>query len=225
MITLSTADVAQICQRSRGTPSVSCFSKYRKGTLIQFPCCRQISLFARNIAKLVNRPSGAAAITEFFENILRFAQRPSRAWIVAANLKHIGKVMQATRDCQTIREQTPARETPLKIVLRGGVVAAISRHNCQSIQRCGDAGLIAQFLIKQQTLLEMILGSRIVALSCSQGANKVRQPGPFSGVSRTGELEDSLKPTTALGQMFTHVPESKQGHAETQTPLQIVGLE
>src|SRR5262249_51906989 len=117
------------------------------------------------------------------------------------------------------------RETPFKIALRGGVVAAISRRNCQSIQRNGDSRLIAQFLIKQQTLLEMVLGSRIVALSCRQGANKVRQPGPFSGVSRAGELEDGLKPTTALGQMFPHVPESKQGYAETQTPLQIVCLE
>jgi hypothetical protein len=37
------------------------------------------------------------------------------------------RVVKTTRDCQPVRQHTPARETPLKITLRRGVVTSISR--------------------------------------------------------------------------------------------------
>ena len=76
MISLLTVDVAQIGQRSRGTPSVSGFPKGGKRTLIQSSRGSHIALFARYVALLVDRPGGAAAIAEFLKNVRRFTQAP-----------------------------------------------------------------------------------------------------------------------------------------------------
>ena len=52
----------------------------------------------------------------------------------------------------------------------------------------------------------------------------MRHPGPFFCVPSAGQSQNSFQPGTALGQVFPHIPESKQSHAETQTPVQIHGL-
>ena len=111
-----------------------------------------IALSARYVALLVDGPSGAGAITKFLENVRRLTQCPLSAWIVAANLDHIGKVVKTTRDFQPVQQHTPAREAPFKIALRRGVVTPIPRRYRQSIQRRRDARLIAQFFIKREAL-------------------------------------------------------------------------
>jgi hypothetical protein len=110
MISLLTVDVTQIGQGPGGPPSVSCVSKGGKSTLIQLMRFRQVILFLRYVAQPIDGPGDAAAIAEFLENFLRLAQRPSSAQTVAADLGHIGEVMKATRNCQSVREQAPARK-------------------------------------------------------------------------------------------------------------------
>ena len=156
MISLLTVDVAQIGQGARGAPWVSGFPESCKRTLIQLRAADHVALCARDVALLVDGPGGAAAIAKFLENVRRLAQCPSSARIVAANLDHVGKIVKTTRDGQPVRQQTPAGEASLKVALGRGVVTAIPRRDRQSIQRCGDAGLIAQFFIEREALFQRI---------------------------------------------------------------------
>src|ERR1700736_625034 len=174
MASLLTVDVAQICQRPRRTPRVFGFPKGEECTFVQSSSGSHVARLPRDITLLVDRPGGSAAIPQFLKDLNRFTQRPSGAWIVAADLEDIGKIVKTTRDCQPIRQQTPAREAPLKIALRRGVVTSISRRYRQSIQGRGDARLIAQFYIKREALFQRILGSQIIALSGRQGPYKDR---------------------------------------------------
>ena len=123
-----------------------------------------------------------------------------------------------------VRQQTPARQAALKIALRRGVVAPVSCRDRQSIQRRGDAPLIAQLLIKGETLLQKAFCRRKVSLGRRQGAEELRHPGSFLGMSVTSKAQNRLQPGTAFGQVFAHVPESKQRHTKTQAPVQIQSL-
>ena len=52
----------------------------------------------------------------------------------------------------------------------------------------------------------------------------MRDPGPFFCVLGAGQAQNGFQPGAALGQVFAHVPESKQGHAKPQPPVQVPGL-
>src|SRR5580700_9128656 len=69
VISLLTVDGRQICQGPGGAPWVSGFPKRGKGTLIQLAGCSRVTLFARNVTLLVDRPGGPAAITEFLKDV------------------------------------------------------------------------------------------------------------------------------------------------------------
>ena len=70
-----------------------------------------------------------------------------------------------------------------------------------------------------------MLGGRIIALRRSKGAEKMRDSRPFFGVPGAGQTQNSLQPGASLGQVFPHIPESKQGDAEAQAPVKVLGLE
>src|SRR6266567_2748275 len=106
---------------------------------MQSSCDSNVALRARDVALLADRPGGAGAISELFKNIRRLTQRPLSAWIIAANLDHIGKVVKTTRDGQPVRQHAPARQTSLKIALRRGVVTPVPGRYRQSVQRRGNA--------------------------------------------------------------------------------------
>src|ERR1700751_227082 len=156
MFSLLAVDRAQIRQKTRATPPVTGFPEGGKRLLVQFPGGSQVSLFARYIALLIDRPSGTARLTECLKDLRRLIQGSAGACIVAANLHHIGEVVKATRRCRPVGQEAPAREAPLKIALRRGVVPAISFRDCEGIQGRGYPPLIAQFLIKREAPLQKI---------------------------------------------------------------------
>ena len=61
-----------------GTPAIAGFPEGRKRPLIQISGDNQVTLFARNIALLIDRPGSPAMITEFLKNPCRLPQRRLR---------------------------------------------------------------------------------------------------------------------------------------------------
>src|SRR5581483_10628312 len=157
--------VAEIGERARDAPAVTGFAEDGKCAFIRDARGGQITLLPRDVRELVNRPGCAAAITNLLENLCRLVQRPASARIIAANLDNICQIVKAARNGRPVRQQTPTRETPLKITLRRGVVAAIAGRNRERVQRGGDAPLISQLVIERKTLLESTGSCGKIALS------------------------------------------------------------
>src|SRR3954466_7067910 len=53
----------------------------------------------------------------------------------------------------------------------------------------------------------------------------MRNPRAFLFIPAAGEPQNRLQPDAAFGQMLSHVPESKQGYAQTQGPVHLPCLE
>src|SRR5262252_1697369 len=48
---------------------------------------------------------------------------------------------------------------------------------------------------------------------------------PLSCAVGASQTQEGLEANSSLGQMLAHVPEAKQCHAQTKSPVQIAGLE
>src|SRR6516165_3656002 len=165
MFSLLAVDVAQVGERARGTPPVTGVPKGRKGLQIQLAGSAQVALFAGDVALLIDRPSGATAITELLKDFRGFTQGQVGAGIITANLEHIGEVVKAPRDCRAVGQNAPRGETALEIGFRGGVVPPIPLRDSQSIQGRGNPPLISEFLIKRKAELEEMLRGGKIPLS------------------------------------------------------------
>jgi hypothetical protein len=86
--------------------------------LIQLSCGVQLTLFVRDVALLIDRPGGAAAITQFFKQLRRLTQRPLCASILTADFNHIGEIVKAARGRRLVRQHMPAGEASFKIAFR-----------------------------------------------------------------------------------------------------------
>src|ERR1700719_3119628 len=74
VITLLTTDVTQIGQRPGQAPSIPGFPERRKRLLIEVASDCRLSLLARDVPLLIDRPRGAAAIAKLLENTCGLTQ-------------------------------------------------------------------------------------------------------------------------------------------------------
>src|SRR5215472_3834606 len=112
-----TIDGTQIRQRAGAAPEIARFPKGGERLLVQLPGSDQVASFARNVALLIDGPSGTAAITEFLEDLSCFAESPERARILAASFNDIGEVMQATSGSRAVWQEAPTCQATLEMFL------------------------------------------------------------------------------------------------------------
>src|SRR5689334_14565589 len=98
------------------------FAESRKRALVEFASTSHITLLARDVAPLVERPRGSATIPECFKDQPGFFQYCPGPCIVPATSHKIGEGMQAAGDRDLVAKRTPAGQGLVKMDLRRGMV-------------------------------------------------------------------------------------------------------
>src|SRR5581483_5622495 len=224
-ITLSAIAVSEIGLRARCAPAIASLQEDFKRALIELERSAKVALFTRDVALLIQRPGGAAAVTEFFEDVACFAQGGLASSVVAANLGDVGKIVQTARGREIIGELAPASETALEVELCGLVVAAIAGRDAKRIERSSDPGKILELLVDAKALVEEASCRGEISLSGRQRTEEDVQLRTLFGVSLSGERQYGFKAGAAFGEVLAHVPKTKQRHAQTQSPIEVACLE
>ena len=132
--------------------------------------------------------------------------------------------MKTARGREAIVDLAPVSETPFKVALGGGVVAAVTRHDRQSVDSHCNAGRVSQLLVDCATLLQVLGGCREAALRRGERSQKQGSLSALPGELGSCHFQETLQASPPFGGMLTHVPESKQGNTETEAPVEVAVL-
>src|SRR5258708_1114858 len=210
IISVFSGQASQVSQRDGNAPAIAELAKNYQSLFVQRLRASAITLIACHIPLVVHRPSDTRAVSQSAEDGEALRVYRARAVIVSLQLEDIGQVTESPCNRLLVAEFPPQRQTCFEQDMRSRDITPVAGKDRQRVQRDCDTRFVTQLTRAVLTFIDARIRRSVISLFAGEDARgKKRAHAQLRGICRSGKLQQSTQPVSALGEVLANLPITK----------------